>query len=136
MRYQPYEDEYAAVPSMNDAQLLEYFLYRVFETEEIWGLKETALHWLTHEANAQIVQPLWPYKRYADEAAVAQWEDFVPAAVSLEYFMEQTIQKLAMDDILIEIMPRETAPGCLISAQRLFSILDGMMESSQYTLDG
>ncbi len=136
MRYQPYEDEYAAVPGMDDGQLLEYFLYRVFETEEIWGLKESAHHWLNHEINGQLVQPLWPYKRYADEAAVEKWENYVAVAVSLEYFMEQSLQKLATNDILIEIMPRKSATGCLISPQRLFSILEGMMESSQYTLDG
>ena len=136
MRYQPYEDEYAAVPTMTDAELLEYFLYRIFETEEIWGVKETAHQWLNHEYNGQFVQPLWPYKRYADEAAVDQWENFVPVAVSLEYFMEQTLNELVMNDVLIEIMPRKSATGCLISPHRLYSILEGMMESSEYTLDG
>lgn len=136
MKYTPYEDEYAAVPDMTEAELLEYFLYRVFETEEIWGLKESALQWLTHEVNGQLVQPLWPYKRYADEAAIEQWENFVPVAVSLEYFMEQTLNELAMNDIFIEIMPRKLATRCLISPHRLHSILEGMMETSEYTLDG
>jgi len=40
-----------------------------------------------------------------------------------------------MQDTLLEIMPRKSATGCLVSPQRLFSILEGMMESSEYTLD-
>ncbi|OQK15491.1 hypothetical protein AU255_14785 [Methyloprofundus sedimenti] len=136
MRYEPYEDEYAAVPNMTDAELLEYFLYRFFETEEIWGLKENAFSWVTREINGQVTQPIWPYKRYANEAAVGDWEGFVPVAESLEFFLETSLHQLVAQDVLLEVMPRKFEAGCLISAQRLCGIMEGMMESGEYTLDG
>ena len=135
MRYEPYEDEYAAVPTMTDGELMEYFLYRIFETEEVWGLKD-GTQWMTHEIDGQITQPLWPYKRYAEEAAVGEWQNFKPAADSLEFFVYQTLKKRAMQDVMLEIMPRKSGIGCLVSCQRLFSILEGMMDAGTYTMDG
>ena len=134
MRFEPYKDEYAAVPNMTDTELMEYLLYRIFETEEVWGLKEGA-QWITREIEGQIIQPIWAYKRYADEAAVGEWENLCPSAVSLEYFIEQVLHQLTMQDVTIEIMPRKSEPGCLISPQRLFDIMEGMMDSGEYTLD-
>jgi len=135
MRYQPYEDEYAAVPTMTDTQLLEYFLYRTLETEEVWGLKDGP-QWLTRELDGQVTQPIWPYKRYAEEAAVDDWQNLTPVADSLEFFVYQTLKKRGMQEVMLEIMPRKSGTGCLINAQRLFTILEGMMDAGAYTLDG
>jgi len=55
MRYEPYQEEYAAVPDMTDAELMDYFLYRIFETEEVWGLKENGFQWITEELNGQLI---------------------------------------------------------------------------------
>ena len=69
MRYEPYEDEYAAVPTMSDEELLEYFLYRINETDEVWGLQD-GVEWITRVIDGRETLPVWPYKRYAEVAAV------------------------------------------------------------------
>lgn len=135
MRYEPYAEEYAAVPDMTDGQLLDYFLYRLFETEELWGIREGP-QWFTREIDGHITQPIWPYKRYAEEATVDEWDYLMPVACSLEFFLYQALDKLVAQDVMLEIMPRKMAAGCLISPQRLFSILEGMIDSGEYTLDG
>ena len=43
MRFQAYPSEIAALPSLSDGERLDYFLMRVFETEEFWGLKQGAV---------------------------------------------------------------------------------------------
>lgn len=135
MRYELYQDEYAAVPTMTDAQLMEYFLLRVFETEEVWGLKEGEL-WLTRKIDGQITQPVWPYKRYAADAAVDAWKNLSPAADSLEFFLYQRLGRLATQGVMMEIMPRNPGHGCLVDPQHLFSILEGMIDSGTYSMDG
>jgi hypothetical protein len=134
MRYQPYEDEYAAVPGMTDEEILEYFLYRIFETDEVWGLKQ-GQRWLTREIDGQETLLVWPYKRYADEAAVADWQGLSPVADSLDYFIYQVLNKVASQGLMIEIMPRNFAAGCLIKPQRLFGFLDNMKDSRDFVLD-
>lgn len=134
MRYSPYEEEYAAVPTMGAGELLDYFLLRVFETEEVWGL-ENAGNWLTTEMDGQAVVPLWPYKRYADEAAVL-WPNHTSSTESLEHFLYDTLEKFIAQQVMICILPTATTAGCHISPAKLQSILVGMMDAGEYVLEG
>ncbi|MGD0958652.1 MAG: DUF2750 domain-containing protein [Methylomonas sp.] len=134
MRYEPHEDEYAAAPAMTDEELLEYFLYRISETDEVWGLKDGP-HWMTREIAGQETQPVWPYKRYAVDAAAGEWQDFKPLPESLEFFLYEILNKLTGQGIAIEIMPRAAGPGCLISPRRLFNLLENMRDAGQCMVD-
>ena len=134
MRYKPYEEESAAVPHMTDEDLLEYFLYRIAETDEVWGLKEGP-QWITREIDGHETQPVWPLRYYADASSVGEWENMIPIAESLEFFTYQILTRLTTRKVLIEIMPRLSGPGCLISPQRLFGLLENMRESGEFVLD-
>lgn len=136
MRYEPYEQEYASVPTMNDTQLMDYFLSRVYENEEVWGLKEGGSCWMSYDRDGHETQPVFAYKRYADEAAVADWEVMIPVAESLEFFMERTLSRLIDQNITVEIMPRKGGKGCLISPQKLLGIIEGMIDSGTYSMEG
>lgn len=53
---------------------------------------------------------------------------------SVDYFTYQTLNRAAGQEVTLEIMPRGSAPGCLIAPQRLFGMLENMMESRDYTV--
>ena len=135
MRYAPFNHEADALTMMGEAQLLEYFLTRIYETEEIWGLDDGCT-WVTSIQQENEVMPLWPYQKLATEMIPGAWPDTTEAVESLEEFVEQTLIALMEDDIMIEIMPSPTRPGCLISPQRLHDILTGMLDAGEYKLDG
>ena len=130
MRYEPYTDEYAAIPSMNDAELLEYFLFRITETDEVWGLKDGP-HWITREIDGRETQPVWPFKGFAEKAATGEWQNLTATAESIEFFIYQILTKLASRNVVVEIMPRDGGAGCLISPNRLFSYLEDMRDSGE-----
>ncbi|MCQ8104730.1 DUF2750 domain-containing protein [Methylomonas sp. SURF-2] len=134
MRYEPYQDEYDAVPTMTDEELLEYFLYRILETDEVWGLKDGP-QWMTRNIDGMQTLPVWPFKRFAAEAAIGEWQHLKPAADAMEFFIYRTLNNSARQGLTIEIMPRSTGKGCLISPQRLLTILEGTMHSGEYTLE-
>lgn len=133
MRYEPHHDESVLLPTMTDDEQLEYFLYRIFETDEIWSIR-TSGQPVIRELDGRITLPVWPYKRYAEEAAVGDWEGLPAVADSVDYFTYQTLDKAARQGITIEIMPRRELAGCLITPQRLFSMLESMMEARDYTV--
>ena len=135
MRFSPYEEEYAAIPELRGAELLDYFLLRAFETEEVWSLREGG-EWMVRQVDGQSVVSLWPYKRYATEAALDIWQNGRPDAVSLEYFLDAEIPVFVSGEVLFDVMPREGNAGFLISPQRLASIFEGMMDAGEYRLDG
>lgn len=128
MRYEPHQDEYAAVPKMSADELLEYFLYRIFETDEVWCLKDGS-QLMTNEVEGYQTLPVWAYQRYAEDSLVGDWQHFKAVADSVEFFAYQTLNKLARQEFMIQIMPYQSSPGCLMSPQRLFGILENMMEA-------
>jgi hypothetical protein len=136
MRYSPYDSEYSAVPSMNDGQLLDYFLFRIVETEEVWGL-EDGKGFFIYTVDGHDILPLWPYELYAREAAIARWTEITPASMSLEYFIRELAENLIARDVMVEILPRtDGASGCLVTPHRLLDILEGILDAGEYTLDG
>jgi|GEM_PF-721753 len=143
MRFEAYPSEIAALPSLSDGERLDYFLLRAFETEEAWMLKQGALWFsrpLENEVNGfaagQRILPVWCYRHYAMDAALEIWTDCRPASVSLEYFIEEEIPRLIEQDIVLDVMPRDSEPGCLITPHRLSSIFEGIMNAGEYRLEG
>lgn len=135
MRYSPYEHEYTAVDTMTENEILEYFLTRVFETEEVWGLDD-GTEWIIQEDSGQAIMPVWPYQKFAADAAVNGLGHCHPEAESLEEFLHSTVPMLSEENTLLGIMPGRSGTVCLINPLRLKSILDGMIDAGEYTLDG
>lgn len=133
MRYEPHPDEVAAIPDLSDEELLEYFLYRIFETDEVWELKDGAQS-VTRQVGDYETLAVWPYKCYAEDAAVGDWTHLKPVADSTDFFAYQTLNKIARQGLTVEIMPRAAAPGCLITPQRLFGMLENIMEARDHTV--
>lgn len=134
MRQSPYEHEYQAAHTMRDNELLEYFLTRVFETDEVWFLSDRA-GLMQRPIAEKTTIPVWPYRRFASEAALDYWQDYAPTSVSMEFFLEQTLPTLESAELQIEIMPRGHQAGCLISVKQLTSILQGLIDAGEYRLD-
>lgn len=135
MRYVPYDHEYQAAGAMSEAELMEYFLTRVFETEEVWGLDVNA-DWVRREWQGETCMPVWPYRKFAADVAINDWSQYKPHAESLEIFLHGTLELLIEEGVMVEIMPTPERAGCLVSPQRMKSILDGMIDAGEYTLDG
>ena len=134
MRHAPTAQELMAIAAMTDGELLDYFLLRVTETEEIWGLQQQNQLFVRQLETAGAV-PLWPYRSVAVDAALDHWHDCVVQSVSLEYFVELTLPRLIQEELMVEIMPRGNAAGCLITPHRLLDILTSIMSAAEYRLD-
>lgn len=134
MRFEPYEHEYQAQAAKGDKETLDYFLLRVFETEEVWALKDGP-HWFMRNLDGQLTMPVWPYERFAKEAASGSWQTYETEAESLEHVLYNLADELKDDEVMVEIMPKSNAPGVLITADQFVNIIEGMIESGSYSLD-
>lgn len=134
MRHAPYTTEYLEVTVMSEGELMEYFLTRSYETEEVWTLQND-MDWLLLQHGDMQYLPVWPYQRFAEEAMPAGG-GYNVIAYALEDFVFETLPELIERDIGVEIMPRATGAGCFITPHRLLDIIGGMMESGEYRLDG
>jgi hypothetical protein len=140
MQYEPTASEYALLKNCSDSQRLDYFLVRIFETEEVWSLRQGA-RWFAHLIDAHADDgiaaiPIWPYRNMAKQAALDVWMDCRPDAVSLEYFMDSEIPKLIAEGVYFDIMPNDHDSVRVISASQLATIMEGIIDAREYRMDG
>lgn len=135
MRYKPSDNELLEIETLSEELRLHYFLSRVIESEEVWGLGGEA-GWLIKDLDDKTIIPLWPYELLA--TACAQQSPGRPAtvAVSLEQFVYSLLPKIEQQNIQLEILPTNSQPGKIIQAQALAAIVEGMMESGEYYMEG
>lgn len=135
MRHQPSNSEQQQLEAFSPSELLHYFLTRVIESEELWGLGDSS-NWVMRETGEITSLPVWPYKTFAASCALDDWEDYSPCAVSLEHFVYQLLPVMDKQDIKVEIFPYKTRTGRLMESRELASLLEGMMESGEYYMEG
>jgi len=133
MRYAPSAQELQEIGEMPAAQRMQYFLTRVIEAEEVWGLAD-AQGWVLHEAGDKTILPIWPYRQCAQ--ACIDEPDLQSHATSLDHFVERTLHTLIAEDIHLEVLPGPASSGVVLSALELQSMFKSLMESGEYFLEG
>ncbi len=135
MHFAPTAHEHEALLTMSGPALMEYFVVRVAEVEEVWGLGDET-GWIMHELDGQTTLPVWPYQQLARNCAIDDWRGQECKSVSLEHFISRILKLLVENDIQVEIMPSEAAPGFIMSPQQLLTLFEGIVESGEYFLEG
>ena len=135
MRYLVSTKELEEASSYSPQSRAQYFLSRAIESEEVWGLNNPS-GWILKEQNDQTILPIWPYQQMATGCAQGEWENYEANAVSLEHFVYKVLPMMVTQDILVEIFPTNSNPGELMSAEKLASIFEGLLESGEYYMEG
>ncbi len=134
MHFEPTALEAKALQNMSGPALMEYFITRVVEVEEVWGLGN-ASGWVMRELDDQTTLPVWPYQMLAEECAVAEWDNQYAKSVSLEHFIGNILKLLIVNDIQIEIMPTKNDTGFIMQPQQILTLFEGILESGSYYLE-
>lgn len=136
MIYKPSESELVEIETLSADQRLHYFLTRVIESEEVWGLGDEASGWIIKDSDEKTLITVWPYEILAAAFATQSGDGQAPVAVSLEQFVYSLLPVIHQQNIHLEILPTGSLPGKLMPAQALAAILEGMMESGEYYMEG
>ena len=74
----------------------EYFIKKVADFEEVWGLYHEG--WaMTKDDNGNLMMPFWPKEEFAQLCAVGEWENYIPESIDLDEFIEEWIPGLKGD---------------------------------------
>ncbi len=133
MRYSPYDSDLKALAQMTEAQMLEYFILRIVESEEVWSLSD-GVEWIVEKDNDQQILSLWPYEQLISPNLLS--DSIKKDATSLEVFMVDILELAIEEDWNLNIMPGVSQKECLVTPHRLLDILEGIQDAAQYTLDG
>lgn len=85
-----YDKKKLSILKSNGKERYKYFLKKVAEYEEVWGLYDDG--WATSEDDeGNILIPFWPTKEYAEYCANKEWERYQPKKINLSEFIEKWI---------------------------------------------
>lgn len=119
------------INKMSPLERYEYFLRKISDFEEVWGLKG-ATGWLTvKDADTdRLGMPVWPEKDFALNSATGEWSNAVPEKISLDVFLEKWLPGLAGDNRFVSVFPINLGKAVNQSPTKLLS--DIKLEMQQY----
>ena len=135
MKYSPTKSELETFTDISSDERLSYCLTRICESEEVWGLAEPQ-GWVISEADEAVSLPIWPYREFAQMCIKDEWQNAEPQAISLEHFVYKVSQMLIENDMMVEVFTTPQSPGQRLEAKAFFKILENMMESGEYFMEG
>lgn len=90
-------DKILNVLKLNDEDRYTYFISKVTENEEVWGLYNNGWAILS-EAEGKVCIPFWPEKEFALLCCKDQWQSYTPQAITLDNFMKKWLQGMKQDN--------------------------------------
>lgn len=82
----------------------EYFIKKVADYEEVWGLYDDG--WATgDDGEGNMTLPFFPRKEFAQNCAVEEWSNFKPKSIDIYEFMDKWLEGMKKDKIKVSIFP-------------------------------
>lgn len=82
----------------------EYFIKKVADYEEVWGLYDDG--WATaQDDNGNMLIPFFPKKEFAEYCAVNEWGNYIAEPIELNEFIEEFLVGMKEDGVNPSIFP-------------------------------
>ena len=116
------QDRLQAVLRLPASRRYSYFLQRVVESGEVWGLDGEG--WaLALDDSGRDVLPLWPAPEFAAICATRLWSGFQPRAIRLKDLVENVLPQLEEEGMPVGIFFTPQGQGHPASARELIDAL-------------
>ncbi|MGZ3457917.1 MAG: DUF2750 domain-containing protein [Archangium sp.] len=116
------QERLQAVLRLPAARRYSYFLQRVVESGEVWGLDGEG--WaLALDDSGRDVLPLWPAPEFAALCATRLWSGFQPRAIRLKDLVENVLPQLEEEGMPVGVFFTPEGQGHPVSARELIDAL-------------
>lgn len=110
--------EYEVVKRLPVLKRYEYFIKKVADAAELWGLSNNT--WATAQnSDGEIVIPFWPKKEFAEACATGEWEKYSPKSIDLKDFLEKWLPGMLRDGYRPAIFYNANDQGVVVDIERL-----------------
>lgn len=112
--------EVEAFSRLGTSQRYNYFLAKLSEWQEVWGLSDDD-GWVVTEQADQIVFPLWPAEAFAKLCAINDWALAEPKVVTLDVLIDEVLPHLVEDNLSVAVfmVPNREHCGVLPASELL-----------------
>ena len=111
--------EFEAVSALDGPGRHEYFIHKIADSEEIWGLA-TAAGWvqLGHDPGREGMA-VWPHRRYEEAYALDQHDGSEPRSIELSVWMEKWLPGMERDGRLVAVFSVGSGKSVAVPPARL-----------------
>lgn len=96
------QKEFEAVIKLPGEKRYEYFIKKVADYEELWGLYNDGWAMIADDNNNEMI-PFWPKKEFAEYCAIDDWKGYKAESIDLYEFMDNLLQDMKTDNIKASI---------------------------------
>ncbi|WP_240421916.1 DUF2750 domain-containing protein [Paenibacillus periandrae] len=88
--------EFKAVIKLPANIRYEYFIKKVADSEEVWGLYDDG--WaISSDDKGRLLIPFWPRKEFAEYCAYEEWSNYKAQCISLDEFISDWLPNMVKD---------------------------------------
>jgi hypothetical protein len=119
--------EMEAVLALSGQERYGYFIERIAEREEAWGLQNEDGWVLIGFADGEAFC-LWPHADYAKACTVGDWSDCAPESISLEELIGELLPALLRDSLRLAVFPTPEGEAVVVDPRDLQQHLQTAVE--------
>lgn len=120
-------NEFEAVINKPPNIRYEYFIKKVVDFEEVWGLYNDGWATALDEGGNQLI-PFFPKKEFAESCAKNEWEGYKPEVIDLTEFINDWLSGMSNDGIKPSIFPNDDNT-VVLNIDELLSDLENELEN-------
>lgn len=122
------DKELNAVFNLDAEKQYEYFVKKIADSEQVWGLYKNSWAIVEDDFGSKAV-PFWPKEEFAIYCSKDDWLDYTPKYIDLESFILKWIPGMKRDSINICIFYTIRCKGVIVSGDKLVNDLNIELEN-------
>lgn len=122
------ETQINALNRFSAEQRFDYFINKVIEQQEVWGLCSDQ-GWVILEEGGDEHLPVWPHAELAALWVTGEYSDCTPTAITLDTWLARWLPGMEKDGLLAAISPDTEGEGIIVSAEELAETMSEQLAS-------
>lgn len=117
----------SAVAALDAEERYGYFVRKVADFGQVWGLFETGWATACDDAGRDAI-PFWPEAEFAEACATGDWAQYRPKVIELHDFLEKWLPGMHRDGRLAAVFPTAANRGVFIEPPTVAQAIEAEME--------
>jgi len=126
------EQEVKAVAALPADKRYSYFIKKVADQRELWGLSTEEGWDLLGDDRGNEYFPLWPFPQFAELYAADGWTNHDPSRIGVTDWLDGWTPKMIADGKSVAVFPTPTDPGLTVALEMLHDDLLAELELYEF----